>query len=83
MTETKTTLSSTVYDSFFILRDSIEAISCAADLIPCGGGDESLGLLFRRLSERLQGDLAVHLNALVLIQPFYIDEGPKNRTNVI
>lgn len=54
-----------IYDSFCTLRDSIDAISCAADLIPRGGDDESLGFLFRRLTERLNGDLTAHYQTLL------------------
>ncbi|WP_370611465.1 hypothetical protein [Citrobacter meridianamericanus] len=57
MTEANNTLSVDFYDSFVTLRNSIDAFSCAADLIPAGGDDESQGHLFRVLACRLEGDL--------------------------
>lgn len=47
-----------VLQSFFTLRDTIDAISCAADLMPDILDDSGLaiGILFKRLSERLQND---------------------------
>lgn len=49
-----------VLQSLETLRDSIDAISCAADLVPEHDLDDGLAiaLLFRRLSERLHGDYA-------------------------
>lgn len=47
-----------VIQSLFTLRDSIDAISCAADLMPDTIDDSGLafGTLFKILSERLQND---------------------------
>lgn len=53
-----------VYDSFSDLRSSIDAISCAARLIPEGGDYEALGRLFRVLSERCEIDLTAHFSVL-------------------
>lgn len=64
MTDASIPFNSSVYDSFCDLRSSIDALSCAAHLIPCGGEDESMGHLFRVLSERLEGDLTAHFSAL-------------------
>lgn len=50
-----------VLQSLFALRDSIDAISCASDLVPDNFDDSGLaiGMLFKRLSERLQDDFRV------------------------
>ena len=58
MTTSNDVVVSPALQSFFTLRDSIDAISCASDLVP-GNFDESglaIGMLFKRLSERLQDD---------------------------
>lgn len=57
MTDTIIPFDAHIYDSFCSLRSSIDAISCAAFLIPEGGDDERLGHLFRVLSERCENDL--------------------------
>lgn len=57
MSDSDRSISEEFYQSFCGLRSSIDALSCAACMVPCGGDDESMGYLFRILSERLQGDL--------------------------
>lgn len=64
MTDSNTVLNEEVYQSFSVLRSSIDALVCAADLIPVGGDDESLGRLFRLLSSHLESDLNAHFQAL-------------------
>ncbi|EFT5674653.1 TPA: hypothetical protein O7Y14_005040 [Salmonella enterica] len=64
MTDANTVLTEEIYQSFSVLRASVDALACAAELIPEGGEDESLGRLFRVLSERIEGDLTAHLNAV-------------------
>ncbi|PIJ48497.1 MULTISPECIES: hypothetical protein [unclassified Erwinia] len=66
MTDLKNTLSVDVYDSFCTLRKSVDALLCAADLIPEGGDDESLGHLFRLLSSRIETDLNVYFQTFCL-----------------
>lgn len=65
MTTTSIPFNGLVYDTFCDLRSSIDAISCAARLVPEGGDDESLGRLFRILSERCEGDLNAHFSMLI------------------
>ncbi|EDD8833866.1 hypothetical protein BXO00_24405 [Salmonella enterica subsp. enterica serovar Mikawasima] len=64
MTDASIPFNSSVYDSFCELRSSIDALSCAAHLVPFGGDDEGLGCMFRVLSERIEGDLTAHFSAL-------------------
>lgn len=49
-----------VYKTFSDLRSSIDAFSCAADLIPEGFEGENMGHLFRVLSSRIEVDLIAH-----------------------
>lgn len=49
-------MSESLYRSFLVLQSSIEALHCAACMLPVGGDDESMGYLLRILSERLQSD---------------------------
>ena len=65
MTDSRCSVSMPFYQSFCDLRSSIDALSCAACMVPCGGDDESLGYLFRILSERLQGDLEALFSTLL------------------
>lgn len=60
MTGSNTVLNDEVYQSFCVLRSSIDALVCAADLVPAGGDYESLGRLFRLLSSHLESDLNAH-----------------------
>ncbi|WP_190274753.1 hypothetical protein, partial [Escherichia coli] len=64
--DSNTVLSDDIYQSFSVLRSSVDALVCAADLIPSGGDDESMGHLFRVLAYRLEADLTSHLLALRL-----------------
>lgn len=64
MTDSNIVLNDEVYQSFSALRLSIDALVCAADLIPVGGDDESLGRLFRLLSSHLDSDLNAHFQTL-------------------
>ena len=57
-----------VYQSFFELRDSVDAFSCIAYLIPDGESDlfdyASLGHLLRIVSSSLYGCLDVHWRSI-------------------
>ncbi|WP_336285983.1 hypothetical protein [Citrobacter arsenatis] len=64
MTEQNNGISEQAFQTFLELRDSVDAISCAAHLIPCGGDDESMGRMFRVLVNRVESDLTAHMNAL-------------------
>lgn len=64
MTDSNTVFNGEVYQSFSVLRSSIDVLVCAADLIPVGGDDESLGCLFRLLSSHIESDLNAHFQAL-------------------
>ena len=58
MTTSNDVVVSPALQSLITLRDSIDVISCAADLVS-DNFDESglaIGMLFKRLSERLQDD---------------------------
>ncbi|ECN5816656.1 hypothetical protein GT147_002405 [Salmonella enterica] len=61
MTDSNIVFSDSFYQAFCDLRSSIDAIACAADMIPEGGEDESLGHLFRVLSQRVESDLTAFL----------------------
>ncbi len=63
MTDSNNVFSENVYQAFCDLRSSIDAISCAAYMIPEGGEDESLGHLFRVLSQRVESDLTAFFNS--------------------
>lgn len=63
MTDSNNVFSENVYQAFCELRSSIDAISCAAHMIPESGEDESLGYLFRVLSQRVESDLTAFFNA--------------------
>lgn len=54
-----------VFQSLITLRDSINALSCAADLIPEDFDDSgfAIAMLFKRLSERLESDLTTLLTS--------------------
>lgn len=58
-----------VFQSLITLRDSIDALSCAADLVPDDFYDSgiAIGVLFKRLSERLEADLSVALSSYVKV----------------
>lgn len=75
MTDFDRSISEEFYQSLSGIRLSIDALSCAACMVPCGGDDESLGYLFRILSERLQGDL----EALFATLPDLISSTAKSR----
>ncbi|EBJ3540261.1 hypothetical protein DSQ34_24835 [Salmonella enterica] len=62
MTDSNNVFSDNVYQAFCELRSSIDAISCAAHMIPEGGEDENLGYLFRVLSQRVESDLTAFFN---------------------
>ncbi|EBN8974161.1 hypothetical protein D2C17_26275 [Salmonella enterica] len=62
MTGSNNVFSEDFYQAFRDLRSSIDAISCAAHMIPEGGEDESLGYLFRVLSQRVESDLMAFFN---------------------
>lgn len=64
MTGSNTVLNEELYQSFSALRLSIDALVCAADLIPVGGDDECLGCLFRLLSYQIEADLTAHFRVL-------------------
>ncbi|EAY5154546.1 hypothetical protein E1676_00935 [Salmonella enterica subsp. enterica serovar Beaudesert] len=64
MTGQNNGISEQVFQTFLELRDSVDAISCAAYLIPCGGEGENIGRMFRVLVNRVESDLTAHLNAL-------------------
>ncbi|EIY0670744.1 hypothetical protein MMC72_005051 [Salmonella enterica] len=61
MTDSNIVFSDSFYQAFCDLWSSIDAIACAADMIPEGGEDESLGHLFRVLSQRVESDLTAFL----------------------
>lgn len=62
MTGSNNVFSDNVYQAFCDLRSSIDAISCAAHMIPEGGEYENLGYLFRVLSHRVESDLMAFFN---------------------
>lgn len=64
MTDSRAVLTEKVYDSFSALRSSVDALICAADLIPDGGEEQSMGRLFRLLAYHLDADLAAHFRML-------------------
>lgn len=57
-----------IHQSFFQLRDSLDAFSCLSSLISRGKSDDfdydSLGHLLRIVSDSLYGSLDVHYSAL-------------------
>ncbi|EDM3692585.1 hypothetical protein CSM81_24145 [Salmonella enterica subsp. enterica serovar Infantis] len=69
MTDSDRSISFPLYQSLSDLRSSIDALHCAASLVPVGGDDESMGCLFRVLAERLQGDLAAVFSSLLVPEP--------------
>ncbi|EAA4188796.1 hypothetical protein QF20_001284 [Salmonella enterica subsp. enterica] len=64
MTDANNGFNEDIYQSFCELRASVDALAAAAHLIPHGGEDESLGCLFRVLSERLEADLTAHFQSM-------------------
>ncbi|WP_147458481.1 hypothetical protein [Pseudomonas aeruginosa] len=58
-----------IFQSLITLRDTIDAVSCLSSLIPEDFDRDgmAIGLLFKRLSERLQDDLATSIQAYHLI----------------
>ncbi|HHK8784727.1 TPA: hypothetical protein ACQZCH_002878 [Escherichia coli] len=53
-----------LFQSLSTLRSSIDALYCAADLLPGNSDLEPVGDLFKILAERIQGDLVVVFNAV-------------------
>ena len=64
MTDSRIVLTEEVYDSFSVLRSSVDALVCVADLIPDDGEEQSLGRLFRLLAYHLEADLTAHFRTL-------------------
>ncbi len=54
-----------IFQSLMTLRDSISAFSCVADLVPddLDNSGIAIGILLKRLSERLESDLSFSLTS--------------------
>lgn len=62
----ETELSEGVFESFYTMRLSVDALICASELVPVGGEDESLGYLFRLLAYQVKADLDAHFRMLAM-----------------
>lgn len=63
MTNSNFPINSELFQSLSTLRSSIDALYCAAELLPGNSDFEPVGDLFKILAERLQGDLVVVFDA--------------------
>ena len=63
MTDSDRSSSQEFYQSLCDLRSSIDALLCAAELLPANSELEPVGDLFQILGERLQADLVPVFNA--------------------
>lgn len=59
MTNPDRSMNTELFQSLFTLRSSIDALYCAAELLPRKSDLEPVADLFQILAERLQGDLVV------------------------
>ena len=68
MTADDRSIPESIHQSFFQLRDSLDAFSCLSSMIPLGEPDqfdfESLGHLLRMVSDSLYRYLEVHYSTL-------------------
>ncbi|WP_128915886.1 hypothetical protein [Escherichia coli] len=68
MTADDRSIPESIHQSFFQLRDSLDAFSCLSSMIPLGEPDqfdfESLGHLLRMVSDSLYRSLEVHYSIL-------------------
>lgn len=64
MTDSDRSTSQDLYQSLCGLRSSIDALYCAAELMPANSSLEPVGDLFQILAERLQSDLVPVFNAI-------------------
>lgn len=64
MTNSDRSMNTEIFQSLSALRSSIDALYCAAELLPGNSELEPVGDLFQILAERLQGDLVVVFNAV-------------------
>ncbi len=68
MTANDRSIPESIHQSFFQLRDSLDAFSCLSDMIPLGEPDKfdfkSLVHLLRIVSDSLYGSLEVHYSTL-------------------
>lgn len=64
MTDSDRSISHELHQSLCGLRSSIDALCCAAELLPANSELEPVGDLFQILAERLQADLVPVFNAI-------------------